>query len=207
MATVTEDELYRTSTQFRLWSLTPEKLLSLRANTNDLAANHVKAAIKRQAKSHLSSLDVSATTSAAPPTEEVGCLTAEEEKKLINFYCASCLQMSLGDPFGLPIHVVVREAEYVQCRFVIRVQATAIQFLKRFYLYNSPMTYQPKKIIPSALFLATKTESIHLQLQDFVAQMKTVPGMKKITEEEVLAPEFIIKVSALPSISIILSAH
>ena len=54
------------------------------------------------------------------------------------------------------------------------------------------MTYQPKKIMPSALFLATKTEAIHLPLKDFVVQMKTVPGMKKITEEEVLAPEFII---------------
>jgi len=206
--------LYRTSTQYRLWSFTPEKLLSLRANTNDLAADHVKAAIKRhrQTKSHLSSLDVSATTSAAtsdaennpvsngpggpvrsPPTEEIDCLTAEEEKKLIDFYCTSCLQMSLGDPFGFPIHVVVRDAlKYVHCRFLIRVQATAIQFLKRFYLSNSPMTYQPKKIMPSALFLATKTEAIHLQLKDFVVQMKTVPGMKKITEEEVLAPEFII---------------
>jgi len=139
MATLTEDQLYRTSTQYRLWSFTPQKLLSLRANTNDLAADHVKAAIKRhrQAKSHLSSLDVSATTSAAtsdaennavsngpggpvrsPPTEEIDCLTAEEEKKLIDFYCTSCLQMSLGDPFGLPIHVVVCDAlKYTHRRF------------------------------------------------------------------------------------------
>jgi len=131
MATLTEDELYRSSTQYRLWSFTPDKLSSLRANTNALAAEHVKAAIKRHrhAKSHVS-VDVSATTSAAtsdaennavsngpggpvrsPPTGEVDCLTAEEEKKLIDFYCTSCLQMSLGEPFGLPIHVVVCEAE------------------------------------------------------------------------------------------------
>jgi cyclin H len=42
------------------------------------------------------------------------------------------------------------------------------------------------------LFLATKTEAIHLPLKDFVEQMKKVPGMKKLTEDEVLAPEFII---------------
>lgn len=87
---------------------------------------------------------------------------------------------------------------YVVISFTMRtlllthVQATAIQFLKRFYLSNSPMTYQPKKIMPSALFLATKTEAIHLPLKDFVEQMKKVPGMKKLTDEEVLAPEFII---------------
>jgi len=46
--------------------------------------------------------------------------------------------------------------------------------------------------MPSALFLATKTEAIHFPLRDFVERMKTVKGLEKITEEEVLAPEFII---------------
>lgn len=211
-----EDELYRTSTQYRLWSFTPQKLASLRANTNTLASENVKAAIKRHrhAKSQLSSLDVSATTSAAtsdaennglsngiggpvraPDNGEVDCLTAEEEKKLIDFYCSSCLQMSLSEPFNLPIQVVVCYKRVCLPEGGMGakiVKATAIQFLKRFYLSNSPMTYQPKKIMPSALFLATKTEAIHLPLKDFAAKMKTVPGMKKITEEEVLAPEFII---------------
>jgi cyclin H len=125
---MTEDDLYRTSTQYRLWSFTPEKLASLRYNTNALASEHVKAAIKRHkhAKSQLPSFDVSATTSAAtsdaenngvsngaggpvraPENGEVDCLTAEEEKKLIDFYCSSCLQMSLSEPFNLPIYVVV----------------------------------------------------------------------------------------------------
>jgi len=33
---------------------------------------------------------------------------------------------------------------------------------------------------------------VQRRLQGFAVQMKTLPGMKKITEEEVLAPEFII---------------
>ena len=44
----------------------------------------------------------------------------------------------------------------------------------------------------SALFLATKTETIHFPLKEFVERLKTVKGLEKITEEEVLAPEFII---------------
>jgi cyclin H len=126
---MTEDELYRTSTQYRLWSFTPEKLSSLRANTNAVAAEHVKAAIKRrkEAQSQLSSRDVSATPSAATSDaenngvsngaggpvgipkidKEVECLTAEEEKKLIDYYCSNCLQMGLGAPLKLPIYVMV----------------------------------------------------------------------------------------------------
>ena len=121
-----EDELYRASTQYRLWSFTPEKLASLRANTNAVAAEHVKAAIKRrrESRSQLSSRDVSETPSAAtsdtenngvsggpvriPKTDkEVECLTAEEEKKLIDYYCSNCLQMGLGAPLKFPIYVMV----------------------------------------------------------------------------------------------------
>jgi cyclin H len=126
---MTEDDLYRASTQYRLWSFTPEKLASLRANTNAVAADHVKAAIKRRREAHsqFSSRDVSATPSAATSDaenngtsngaggpvripkidKEVECLTAEEEKKLIDYYCSNCLQMGLGAPLKLPIYVMV----------------------------------------------------------------------------------------------------
>ena len=126
---MTEDELYRASTQYRLWSFTPEKLASLRANTNTVAAEHVKAAIKRRREAHsqLSSREVSATPSSATSDvenngvgngaggpvrtlkidKEVECLTAEEEKKLIDYYCSNCLQMGLGAPLKLPIYVMV----------------------------------------------------------------------------------------------------
>jgi len=126
---MTEDELYRTSTQYRLWSFTPEKLASLRSNTNAVATEHVKAAIKRkrESQSQFSSRDVSATPSAATSDaenngisngaggpvripkidKEVECLTAEEEKKLIDYYCSNCLQMGLGAPLKFPIYVMV----------------------------------------------------------------------------------------------------
>lgn len=66
-------------------------------------------------------------------------------------------------------------------------QATAIQYLRRFYLTNSPMTYHPKSIMACALFLATKTDNYYMSLRQFAAG---IPG--DTTEEDVIAPEFLI---------------
>ena len=58
--------------------------------------------------------------------------------------------------------------------------------MKRFYLSNSPMTYHPKEIMPSAIFLATKTENHYVSLKSFVEKIE------KLTAEDVVAPEFLI---------------
>lgn len=42
-----EDDKYRTSTQFRLWSFTESSLRSVRSNTNSLASERVRCAIRR----------------------------------------------------------------------------------------------------------------------------------------------------------------
>ncbi|KMQ46659.1 hypothetical protein HL42_2649 [Trichophyton rubrum] len=42
-----EDDIYRTSTQFRLWSFTEDSLRSIRANTNAVASERVRAAVRR----------------------------------------------------------------------------------------------------------------------------------------------------------------
>lgn len=120
---MTEDEIYRQSTQYRLWSFTPEALGSLRANTNSLAAERVKLAYERRrtARSQASSADGSAATSeaenngtrngtdgapaAAASGKEIECLTAEEAQKLVEFYCSQCLR--IAKTFDFPTHVVV----------------------------------------------------------------------------------------------------
>lgn len=58
--------------------------------------------------------------------------------------------------------------------------------MKRFYLTNSPMTYQPKDIMRSALFLAAKTENHHTTAADFSSRLT------KTSPEAVLAPEYLI---------------
>lgn len=67
-----------------------------------------------------------------------------------------------------------------------------MQFIKRFFVTNSVMSYHPKKMLITALFFATKSESTHLQLTKFCKRMSTVPGMGDVTSETVLAPEFLL---------------
>ena len=52
------------------------------------------------------------------------------------------------------------------------------------------MTYHPKQIMPSALFLATKTENNHIYLKDYVNRLSN--PKKQVTPDDILAPEFII---------------
>lgn len=61
-----------------------------------------------------------------------------------------------------------------------------MQYLRRFYLSNSPMTYHPKEMMPSALFLATKTENHYTSLRSFTSKLG------KTTAEDVVAPEFLL---------------
>jgi cyclin H len=107
----TEDDRYRTSTQYRLWSYTPAALRSLRTTTNANAATQVREAVRRAREAHaLSSNDNSEgensrSASAALPEGEVDCLTVDEELKLLDFYCRQTLQ--LGDHLDVPLDVKV----------------------------------------------------------------------------------------------------
>ena len=66
------------------------------------------------------------------------------------------------------------------------IQATAVQYLKRFYLTNSLMTYHPNELMNSAVFLATKTDNHYISLKSFASKLP------KTTEEAVIAPEFLL---------------
>ncbi|PGH32870.1 cyclin H [[Emmonsia] crescens] len=198
-----EDEIYRSSSQYRLWSFTEESLRSIRANTNAVASERVRAAIRRTKKDvrHQQPAAVtpmmrsgSGTPNAAGDADdgnngndnnktaemtsngeqttekEIECLTAEEELELVRYYCEKT--MELGDEYKPPMPTAVR--------------ATAIQYLRRFYLTNSPMTYHPKSIMPCALFLATKTENYYMSLRSFAEH---IPNS---TPEDIIAPEFLL---------------
>lgn len=65
-------------------------------------------------------------------------------------------------------------------------QATAVQYLKRFYLTNSPMTYHPKEIMPTAVYLAMKTEDNFHYVKSFAEKLQNH------TTEDILAPEFLL---------------
>ena len=103
---MTEDEIYRSSTQFRLWSYTEESLASLRATTNSLAATRVKDAIRRLRTKDGTEDDMEED---GPPKNrnqrDVNCLTVEEELKLVSFYCVTAMEFAKFIAF--PTNVMV----------------------------------------------------------------------------------------------------
>ncbi|KAL5003214.1 cyclin-like protein [Aspergillus recurvatus] len=175
-----EDDIYRTSSQYRLWSFTVESLESVRKNTNSLASDRVRVALRRAREARQSANSSAAGTpnpnasdadSKAGEEKDIECLTPEEEQDLVRYYCEQIIQ--LGESYKPPMPTIVR--------------ATAIQYLRRFYLTNSPMTYHPKAIMPCALFIATKTDNYYMSLRHFA---DGVPG--DTTAEDIIAPEFLV---------------
>jgi len=87
-----EDDIYRTSTQYRLWSFTQESLASLRSSTNSSAADSVRAAVQKLNSAKSTGKDGDATDGKQAPM--VDCLTVEEEQKLVGFYCVRAMQFA-----------------------------------------------------------------------------------------------------------------
>ncbi|KAH9872582.1 hypothetical protein J1614_004975 [Plenodomus biglobosus] len=177
---VTEDSLYRSSTQFKHWSFTKQQLDAQRTNTNTLATARVKANVARlraqRAESDGATSGVengngtsTANTAAAAPTSDLACLTAEEELKIVDDFCERAVKLG------------------THCGYNYNVIATCIQYLRRFYLYNSPMTYHVQNILRTSLFLATKSEFLRENVENFAAN-----SGRNVTAESVLAPEHLV---------------
>ena len=108
MAQLTEDDIYRTSTQYRLWSFTHESLASLRSATNASAADGVRAAIQIQhaARAGVDTAKDENSDSVADSAKEVDCLTVEEEQKLVGFYCVKAMQVADFCEFPTNVKVI-----------------------------------------------------------------------------------------------------
>ncbi|CAI6333398.1 unnamed protein product [Periconia digitata] len=188
---LTEDDIYRNSSQYKHWSFTPTQLAELRLKTNIQACERVKANVARQrAQRAAIALDgASASDSERGNTpglengngnvssnggtplrldKEVDCLTVAEEMRLVEKFCETTLD--LAKFIGLPSDVT----------------ATAVQFLRRFYLYNSPMTYDALIVSRTITFIACKTDNANPNLDDYIAKLG------KVTRDQILAPEYLI---------------
>jgi cyclin H len=66
-------------------------------------------------------------------------------------------------------------------------QSTAIQYLRRFYLFNSPMTYHVNTILRTIMFMATKIELFNIHVSEYAQG-----AGRNVTTESILAPEYII---------------
>jgi cyclin H len=108
-----EDDIYRASSQFRLWSYTESSLSALRDKTNIIASGRVRAALQR-ARSTQQSATPSAAGTPQPGSDgetkksekEIECLTPEEELVLVRYYCEKTLE--LGETYKPPLPTMVR---------------------------------------------------------------------------------------------------
>ncbi|KAI0815147.1 cyclin-like protein [Irpex lacteus] len=94
-------------------------------------------------------------------SSQVSFLGAEEENVLVKLYIVKVTQIC-----GL-------------FRFPEEVEATAITYLKRFYLKNTVMDWHPKNVmrVLTALFLASKTTNNPISLESYTSRIpKTAPS-------------------------------
>lgn len=159
---ITDDDLYRHSSQYRLWSFTVDSLREKRIEINENATVKVKELLANfieSKKDTLSEKELQTIQSKATP------LTPEEELKLVGFY-AKKVQV-IAQHLNLPTEVV----------------ATSIIFFKRFYLENSVMEYDPKDMVHTTIFLACKSENYFISVESFANKAKS-------KKEEILKYEF-----------------
>lgn len=118
-----EDEIYKTSTQFRIWSYTKESLKSLRVNTNAVACDRLRAGQNRAREAPRSatpstsgnltpSLSDTDSKVEAALGKDVDCLSAEEELMFVRYYCEQALE--LGDNYKPPLPTMVRVSTHVE---------------------------------------------------------------------------------------------
>ena len=107
---MTEDEIFRTTTQYRLWSYTQETLASLRLSTNLRAAARVREAIQRVQLQNETSIVQPKENGQKQHAKQVDCLNVEEEQKLVGFYCVKALEFSDFCEFPTNVKVSLAQA-------------------------------------------------------------------------------------------------
>lgn len=117
-----EDDIYRTSSQYRYWSFTRDTLAQLRQTSNTLASNRVRAAFKRvhaakraeAAASHAGNEPDQGREAGTdddkngPSEPEIDTLTVEEELQIVRWGCSKIIEMGEAMTPSIPLHIVVR---------------------------------------------------------------------------------------------------
>ncbi|CAI1772225.1 hypothetical protein SEUBUCD646_0P03030 [Saccharomyces eubayanus] len=157
---ISDDDLYRHSSQYRMWSYTKEQLEEKRVDTNSRAVASIEEDLLKFREAHnLIEEEVKILEAKAFP------LTMEEELSLVNFY-AKKVQV-IAQHLNLPTEVV----------------ATSISFFRRFFLENSVMHIDPKSIVHTTIFLACKSENYFISVDSFAQKAKS-------TRESIIKYEF-----------------
>jgi len=105
-----EDDAYRASSQYRYWSYTSETLASLRQDTNRLASERVRAAIRRarDAKKPNDATENSVGDNNQPNSDNasIDTLTVQEELKIVSWFSSKIIEV--GGAMEPPIPMEIR---------------------------------------------------------------------------------------------------
>ncbi|CAG8567683.1 9298_t:CDS:1 [Ambispora leptoticha] len=185
-------QLYEQTSQYRNWRFSKKRLKDLREQAN-------KSGVERVKKNMTEDLKLAET---APPKSQSSSPIQHYQnsplpQSLQNSPLPASLQNSprpsytnsprYGGGGGTPedVQFLTADEELVICQyyemiiqqipatgFSEQLRATAIVFMKRFYLRNTVMDYHPKMIMLASLFLAAKCENSTIGHEEFRALMK-----------------------------------
>ncbi|KAG5421824.1 hypothetical protein I9W82_000917 [Candida metapsilosis] len=166
---VSNDDLYRNSTQYGIWSFTQDELAKAKANANQSGVNAARERFQL-AYSKAKSEHPEAFTKFPNEFNEdmISLLTLEEESTYLEFYIQNVT--TTCNFFKMPT----------------QVRLTAASFFKKFYLVNSVMHYHPKNILYTCIFLAAKSENYFISIESYVKALKGVQA------SDILDLEFIV---------------
>ncbi|GBB87830.1 hypothetical protein RclHR1_14310007 [Rhizophagus clarus] len=159
-------ELFTETSQYRNWFYSKEKLQEIREKNHASAVERVKQRMLEEAE-----LQKSIPTRGEQPERinsprlnpaEIEYLKMEDELALCNYYQTQ-----------IPLVVSKFPEEIQKNKFTDKVKASAITYVKRFYLRNTMMDYHPRDIIITCLFLAAKTEFSFVPIEDFIKFLPT----------------------------------
>ena len=159
---ITNDEMYRRSSQYRYWSFTKESLTDLRIKVN----NKGKTIFEKRIYNLDDDSDM--LIKKYITENEFKGINCSEEREIVIYYARKC--QDLSNFF----------------KFTTQVRLTAISFLFKFYLVHSVMEYYPQQIMYTCLFLSAKSENNFIGIKNF---SNAIP---KTTVESILQYEYLI---------------
>lgn len=150
---VTDDDVYRNSSQFAKWSFTKQNLKEMRESSADSTLTR----FQEKLTSFLSDSDIESLTDEEKEAiaEEFGLgISADEQLQIVTLYTQKvqvfCTKLKLPS----------------------EVTATAMVFFKKFYITNSVVDLHPKNLIFTCIFLACKSENHFISAETFAAKVK-----------------------------------
>ncbi|KAI9597555.1 cyclin-like protein [Syncephalis fuscata] len=155
-------QLHEQHTQHQYWLFSPEELDLMRTKHNERAHQRILANWQQEW--------VSTALLEKQMSEDFALLNVAEELTLCNY-------------FEQTVQLACR-----RFKFPDSVLATAVIYMKRFYLFNTVMDYLPNDIMLTCLYLASKTEGFFLSINDFVGKFKKVTA-QSVTDMEMIVCE------------------